>query len=94
MTDADKGLPAVVRGQTKIDGKKFIEEQLLLMMGAFSPIYANGEMGLRRRTAIMSSGSYVRELNAGNLLKVGALRFLRDNRLPQRPAGAPGVHYR
>ncbi|ABC31241.1 hypothetical protein HCH_04541 [Hahella chejuensis KCTC 2396] len=74
VADADKGLPAVVRGQTKIDGKKFIEEQLLLMMGAFSPIYANGEMGLRRRTAIMSSGAYVRELNASNLLKVDALR--------------------
>ncbi|WP_020408919.1 hypothetical protein [Hahella ganghwensis] len=69
LTNFDEGLAAVVRGQSKVDGKKYIEEQLLLLMGCFSPVYSSGEMGLRRRTVIHSSGSYIRELNVDSNVK-------------------------
>lgn len=73
LGDNDDGVPAVVKGVKKTDGKKFIEEQLYMMLGAFSPVYANGELGLKRMTVIPSQGGYVRELTVDNIVSYGSL---------------------
>lgn len=72
-SNADNGVPAVVKGLKKTDGKKFLEEQIYMMLGAFSPVYANGELGLKRMTVIPSQGGYVRELNVNNIASYGSL---------------------
>lgn len=71
--DFDKGVPAVIRGVTKTDGKRFIEQELLVMLGAFSPIYTNGEIGLRRLDPIIGDGGYGTLLNQDNIIKYGEL---------------------
>lgn len=73
ITNNDKGVAAVISGVTKTDGKKFIEEQILTMLGAFSPIYANGEMGLKRLSVVHSGGSYTRLLTQGDVTEYGSL---------------------
>lgn len=73
-SDFDKGVPAVIRGVTKTDGKRFIEQELLVMLGAFSPIYTNGEIGIRRLSPIIGDGGYGVLLNEDNIIKYGDLK--------------------
>lgn len=73
-SNADKGVPAVVKGQDKIDGKKFIEEQIFRMLGAFSPVYSTGELGLRRLSVISEKGGHVRLLDESNVTKYSELQ--------------------
>ncbi|MAM87571.1 MAG: hypothetical protein CME36_09735 [unclassified Hahellaceae] len=68
-----QGVYAVIRGHKSTDGKKFIEEQIMQMLGAFMPIHSNGELGLRRLAVVHSSGSYVRELSHYNIVDIGEL---------------------
>lgn len=54
-------------GLKKQDGKKFIEQELDLLLGAFNPVYSDGSLGLKRMTSILSNAGYVKELNESNL---------------------------
>lgn len=81
--DHDKGIAAVISGVTKTDGKKFIEEQIYTMLGAFSPIYANGEIGLRRLSVVHSSGSYVRLISERDVTDAGSLTHDMDSVINQ-----------
>lgn len=71
--NAESGVVAVVKGQKKTDGKKFVEEQIYRMLGAFSPVYSTGELGLKRLSVVHSSGGYVAVLNEGNVIDYGDL---------------------
>lgn len=71
--NADNGVVAVVKGQKKTDGKKFIEEQIYRLLGAFSPVYATGELGLKRLSVVHSTGNYVRVLDEDNIVSYGTL---------------------
>lgn len=70
----DLGVAAVVKTTKKVDGKKFIEEQIYRMLGAYSPVYATGELGLKRMTVVHSNGGFVRRLNETNVVKYGTLK--------------------
>lgn len=70
----DAGLPAVVKGVQKVDGKQFIEEQLLLMMGAFMPVYSSGELGLRLMGNIAPNGGYDRLITDDQIASYGELK--------------------
>jgi hypothetical protein len=72
-TNADLGVVAVIKGQTKTDGKKFIEEQIYRMLGAFSPVYSTGELGLKRLTVVISAGGHDRALDSSNIIDYGEL---------------------
>lgn len=72
-TNADLGLAARIAGVTDEDGKQFVEEQLFLLMGCYAPIYANGEIGLRRMTGVLSDASSIRTLDRSNVMKYGSL---------------------
>ncbi|MDH4274624.1 MAG: hypothetical protein OEW08_06270, partial [Gammaproteobacteria bacterium] len=67
------GLPVRFEGLQKTDGKKFIEEQLYLLLGAFSPVYADGSLGLRRMTKVLASSGYVAHLTASDIVSASAL---------------------
>lgn len=73
-SDDDKGYAAVIRGPKKTDGKKYIEEKLLYMVGCYHTIQQTGELRLKRVQDVGASGSYVIELNEDNLSRYGALR--------------------
>lgn len=71
--NAESGVVAVIKGQKKTDGKKFVEEQIYRMLGAFSPVYSTGELGLKRLSVVHSSGGYVAVLNEDNVIDYGDL---------------------
>ena len=57
------------------DGKKFVEEEILLLLGCYPPIYSDGQIGLRRMGGLPANGSYIRVLDADNVVSYGDLTF-------------------
>lgn len=74
LSNPDLGLAARIAGVTDEDGKQFVEEQFFLLMGCYAPIYANGEIGLRRMTGVVSSATATRTLDRENVAGYGALQ--------------------
>lgn len=72
-TDDTAGVVGNFLGLKKQDGKKFIETQLNLLLGAYNPIYSDGALGLKRMTNILSGAGYIRELNESNVISVSSL---------------------
>lgn len=60
-------------GLEKQDGKAFLEKELYLLLGAFSPIYSTGEFGLKRMTGVLSGASHVVTLDRSNIVSVSDL---------------------
>lgn len=61
------------QGLSKIDGKKFLESELYMLLGCYSPIYSDGRIGLKRMNQVLADAAYVVELNQSNVIKHGAL---------------------
>jgi len=79
-TATNKGKTLSFQGLNKVRGKQFIEEQLMLWLGAFMPVYADGALGIKRLSRLLSNSSYVATLDKSNI-KVGyqALRHNQDD---------------
>ncbi len=60
-------------GLGKQDGKKFIEQEILLLLGAFSPVYSDGALGLKRMVSVLSKSGYVTQLDESNVVSHSAL---------------------
>ena len=56
------------------DGKRFIEKELLVWLGAFMPVYSTGELGIKKLTRILSNSPYQILLNDENIVSYGALK--------------------
>ena len=56
-TDETKALIFRFEGLTARDGKQFIEKELYLLLGCFSPVYSDGTMGLKKRVAVISDAA-------------------------------------
>ena len=61
-------------GQTKTDGKLFIERELLLLMEAFAPIYTNGEIGLKRHGSILDTDAAELKIDTSKVVSHGKLQ--------------------
>lgn len=61
------------QGLSKIDGKKFLENELYMLLGCYSPIYSDGTIGLKRMNQVLANAAYVVELSGANVIKHGAL---------------------
>lgn len=72
--DFTKGLVLKFDYLTRTDGKRFIEEQLHLLMGTFSPIDENGVIRLRRLTRVIGSSAASFILDADHIISTGALQ--------------------
>lgn len=72
-TDDRNGFPVRFTGLTGKDGKRFIETELLLLMGCFSPVYGTGEIGLRRMSGVLSNSSYKGILDEDNVVSTSTL---------------------
>lgn len=72
--DADPGpLKHRFDGLKETDGKSFLEKQVYLLMGCYSPVYADGRLGLKRRVAIISQASGVVTLTEKNIVSMSEL---------------------
>lgn len=71
--DDTKGFPVRFEGLGKIDGKKFLEEEILLLCGIFAPVYTDGALGLKRMANVLAGAGYVAQLDERNVVDHGAL---------------------
>ncbi len=71
--DDTQGVILRFSGEKKQDAKRFIEQQINLVLGAFSPIYSDGQIGLKRMTTVLSDAGYVRQLDETNVVSYGPL---------------------
>lgn len=72
-TDDTKGLIVRFVGEKEQDVKKFIEKELLLLMGCYMPVHSDGALGLRRMTQILADAPHVKELGEDNLTSYSIL---------------------
>lgn len=61
------------QGLSKIDGKKFLETELYMLLGCYSPIYSDGTIGLKRMNQVLADSAYVTVLDSRNIVSHGAL---------------------
>jgi hypothetical protein len=73
-TDDDASVVLRFTGLKKTDGKRFLEEQIYQPLGLYSPILADGSIGLRRMNPILADAPYVVLLNEDSFVQVGALQ--------------------
>jgi len=71
--DDTKGAMLRFDGRTKIDGKKFLQEQVNLRCGCFMPVLSTGELGYKRMTGVLSGAAPVTVLDASNVMSYSAL---------------------
>jgi hypothetical protein len=67
------GIVLRFEGIGKTDGKQFLETEICRLLGLFMPVYADGRLGLRRMTRVLSDAAPVLTLDETNSVQVGAL---------------------
>jgi len=65
--DDDSGKIVRIENPGTQDGKKYIESQLLLWLGAFQPIYSDGDIGLRKLANVLPFTGYNLHLTETNV---------------------------
>ena len=61
------GVVVRFEGLKKQDGKSFIGQQLMLLLGAFQPVYSDGTLGLKRATRTLSSAAHLGVIGVSDL---------------------------
>ena len=74
-TSDENGVLVRFEGIEKQDGKAFIEKELLVLMGGFSPIYSDGAIGLKRMASVLSNSGFVYLLDEDNIVSHGDLVY-------------------
>lgn len=78
ITDDEKGIICYFAGLDKEDGRKFINSELMPLIGCFMPITVTGELGLKRISSVISGAPYVVELNERNVKDVDGIRYAQN----------------
>jgi hypothetical protein len=73
-TDDSKGFITRFEGLARQDGKRFVERELYLLLGSFSPIYSDGQLGLRRLPAMVSDAAPMVTLTERELVSIAPLQ--------------------
>ena len=73
---ADDTAGVVLRfvGTAKQDAKKFLETELYLLLGLFSPVYSDGQLGLKRMVPSLSDSPYKFRISDENVIGTSVLR--------------------
>lgn len=72
------GFVARFTGLKKTDGKKFLESELYMLLGCYSPVYSDGTIGLKRMNHVLADAPSVVELNEKNCVSWSALKHEMD----------------
>lgn len=73
--DRTKGVQLTFLRPKKQDGKTFVERELLMLCGLYSPVYSDGTLGLRRSAAVIQDSAPVATLTTANVTQVGVLSY-------------------
>jgi hypothetical protein len=71
--DDDLGFNVFFQAMKKTDGKKFLETELALLLGVFMPVYADGSLGLKRMSNILTGAAYSAQFDETNVVSYGDL---------------------
>jgi hypothetical protein len=71
--DETKALIFRFEGLKPRDGKQFIEKELFLLLGCYSPIYSDGTLGLRRMVGVISDAAPVMTLTEREIIDLSPL---------------------
>ena len=72
--DYSKGVILRFDGLSKTDGKRFIEQEINLLLGAYMPVNAAGQLGYRRMAGVLASAGTVGTLTASDVVSLGELQ--------------------
>jgi hypothetical protein len=72
-TNDQAGVVGRFEALTKTDGKKFVEQELALLTGTFTPVLATGALGLRRQANVLAGAAYIQLLDRTNVVDWGEL---------------------
>lgn len=73
-SDPMKGLILRFSQEKSQDGKAFLEKQVYSPMGCYSPIYANGQVGLRRLAALTGDAAAILTLTEAHIVSHSGLQ--------------------
>ena len=73
-TDDTAGIILRFDGIDKQDAKKFLETEIYLLLGLFSPVYADGQLGLKRMVPSLSDSPFQFDIDDTNVIGSGNLR--------------------
>ena len=73
-TATEAGRHVRFEGVKKTDGKKFIEQELLFWIACFMPVYADGALGLRKLSPVLSGSGYLAELDRSNIVSYSGFK--------------------
>ncbi len=78
---ADDTLGVTLRfdGIKNQDAKRFLESEIYILLGLFSPVYADGQLGLRRMVPSLADSPYSFEVNDDNAISSGNLQHDMDS---------------
>ncbi|WP_444905315.1 hypothetical protein ACJJIU_22085 (plasmid) [Microbulbifer sp. CnH-101-E] len=62
-------------GLEKTDGKKFIETEINLLLGAFMPVNAAGQLGFRRMAGVLAESGTVATITPDDVSSLGELKY-------------------
>lgn len=60
-------------GLSGTDAKQFLEEQVYQPLGLYSPVLADGSLGLRRMTSVLNDAPWIKTLDEDKFVQVAAL---------------------
>ena len=72
-TDDTNGIVLRFEGTRQQDAKKFLETEVYLLLGLFSPVYADGQLGLKRMLASLADSPHSDVLDRDNIASTGRL---------------------
>ncbi len=74
-TDDSEGVVLRFDGIEKQDAKRFLETEIYLLLGLFSPVYSDGSLGLKRMVPSLSDSPATFFLGDSNTKSTGPLRY-------------------
>ncbi|BBM00439.1 hypothetical protein [Microbulbifer sp. GL-2] len=74
-SDNSKGKILRFDGLEKTDGKKFIETEINLLLGAFMPVNAAGQLGFRRMAGVLAESGTVATIGPDDVKSLGELKY-------------------
>ena len=73
-SDDSAALVLRFEGLRKTDGKRFLEKEIYLVLGCYSPVYSDGTLGLRRHPALLDDSAPVITLTEREVISLTPLQ--------------------
>lgn len=72
--DDTAGFVPYFSGVKKVTAKRFLESEIYVLLGCYQPVYANGQVGLKRMNQVLADSASVVELTEDNCVSWSELR--------------------